>query len=71
MGIVSDGLKSRQTILNNRLRELAYERLQLTRRVEEIDDELAMLQGASVSNTMTEKDIQTEATVEEAKTASA
>jgi len=71
MGIVSDGLKSRQTILNNRLRELAYERLQLTRRVEEIDDELAMLQGASLSNTMTEKDIQTEATVEEAKTASA
>ena len=71
MGIVSDGLKSRQTILNNRLRELAYERLQLTRRVKEIDDELAMLQGASLSNTMTEKDIQTEATVEEAKTASA
>lgn len=71
MGIVSDGLKSRQTILNNRLRELAYERLQLTRRVDEIDDELAMLQGASVSNTMTEKDIQTEATVEEAKAASA
>jgi len=71
MGIVSDGLKSRQTILNNRLRELAYERLQLTRRVEEIDDELALLQGASLSNTMTEKDIQTEATVEEAKTASA
>ena len=71
MGIVSDGLKSRQTILNNRLRELAYERLQLTRRVDEIDDELAMLQGASLSNTMTEKDIQTEATVEEAKTASA
>ena len=67
MEITTAGLKAREAGVSNRLQELAYERLQLTRRVEEIDRELDQLEGAQAANSLTRKDLGTDAAIAAAK----
>ena len=50
-----------------RCRELAYERLSLTRRIEEIDKQLTALEGAGEANSLALKDMDTEAAIAAAK----
>ena len=45
------------------LGELAYERLQLVRRIEAIDKDIASLEGAQQANNLTQKDLNTEAAI--------
>ena len=67
MTLASDGLQSRQTDLEARIRGMVYERYQLTQRVEKIDDDLAVLSGATAANELTRKDLDTEAAIAEAQ----
>jgi len=69
VGIASDGLMARQEQLDKKLKELAYERLRLTRRVEQIDDTLTMLQAAGAANALMRTDLDTEAAIAEAQAA--
>ena len=64
---VIDNLKSRKEATINKIRELAYERLQLTRRVEEIDKFIGQLEGAQVTNDLVQKDIDLRETIAQAK----
>jgi hypothetical protein len=63
---VIDNLKSRRETTVLKIRELAYERLQLTRRVEDIDKFVGQLEGASVANDLVQKDIDTRRAIAEA-----
>lgn len=54
---VIDNLKSRKETTVSKIRELAYERFQLTRRIEEIDKFIGQLEGAQVANELVQKDI--------------
>ena len=56
---IVDNLKDRRETIQRERGKLAYERWQLMRRVDEIDDTLNQLEGAEVANTMTQKDIDT------------
>ena len=64
---VIDNLKNRKETTTSKIRELAYERLQLTRRVEEIDKFIGQLEGAQVANELVQKDIDLRKTIAEAK----
>ena len=64
---VIDNLKSRKETTISKIRELAYERLQLTRRVEEIDKFIGQLEGAQVANDLVQKDIDLRRTMAQAQ----
>ena len=56
---VIDNLKNRKESFDKEIQKLAYERLRLMRRVEEIDDTLQQLEGAQIANDLVQKDIDT------------
>lgn len=64
---VIDNLKSRKETTISKIRELAYERLQLSRRVEELDKFIGQLEGAQVANDLVQKDIDTRKAIAEAQ----
>ena len=64
---VVDNLSNRKEDVAEGIKELAYERLQLTRRVEEIDKTLGQLEGAQMANTLTQKDIDLRETIAKAQ----
>ncbi len=64
---VVDNLKSRKETTVNKIQELAYERLQLTRRVEEIDKFIGQLEGAQVANQLVQKDVDLRGTIAQAQ----
>jgi len=64
---VIDNLKSRKATTISKIRELAYERLQLTRRVEDIDKFIGQLEGAQVANELVQKDIDIKETIVQAQ----
>ena len=64
---VIDNLKNRKETTTSKIRELAYERLQLTRRVEEIDKFIGQLEGAQVANELVQKDIDLKKTIAQAQ----
>lgn len=57
--LVIDNLRNRRDTIDGEIRKLAYERLQLMRRVDEIDDTLKQFEGAQLANIMVQKDINT------------
>ena len=65
--VIENGLSARQAQLKAHIGVLAYEHLQLSRRIKEIEAELGQLEGAQVANTMTKKDLDTEAAIAAAK----
>ena len=64
---VIDNLKSRKENTVSKIKELAYERLQLTKRVEEIDKFIGQLEGAQVANDLVQKDIDLKETIAQAR----
>ena len=64
---VIDNLKDRRENTTSKIKELAYERLQLTRRVEEIDKFIGQLEGAQASNELVQRDIDLRKTIAEAR----
>ena len=64
---VVDNLDDRSEIGSLKIKELAYERLQLTRRVEEIDKFLGQLEGAQIANSLVQKDIDLRKTIADAQ----
>ena len=64
---VIDNLKNRKDGFADEIRKLAYERLQLTRRVEEIDKFIGQLEGAQVANELVQKDIDVKETIAQAQ----
>jgi len=64
---VIDNLKSRKETTISKIRELAYERLQLTRRVEEIDKFIGQLEGAQIGNDLVQRDIDVRETIAQAQ----
>jgi hypothetical protein len=68
---VIDNLKSRKEMIMLKIKELAYERLQFTRRVEEIDKYMGQLEGAQAANDLVQKDIDLKETIAKAQKESA
>lgn len=64
---VIDNLKNRTDTISAKIRDLVYQRLQLMRRIEEIDKILAELEGAQAANDMVQKDIDLRETITQAK----
>ena len=64
---VIDNLKSRKETTTSKLQELAYQRLQLTRKVEEIDKFMGQLEGAQVANDLVQKDIDSRKAIAQAQ----
>lgn len=64
---VIDNLKNHRDLVAAKIRDLAYERLKLTRQVEEIDKGLAELEGAQAANDMVQKDIDLRETIAQAQ----
>ncbi len=64
---VVDNLDDRKETTISKIRELAYERLRLTRQVEEIDKFIGQLEGAQVANDLVQKDIDLRRTIIQAQ----
>ena len=64
---VIDNLKNRKETTASKIMELAYDRLQLTRRVEEIDKIIGQFEGAQAANNLVQKDIDLRETIAQAK----
>ena len=64
---VIDNLKNRKGVIIAKIRELAYERLGLTRRLEDIDKTINQLEGAQAANDMVQKDIDTREAIAKAQ----
>lgn len=64
---VIDNLKNRKNTFADEVGKLAYERLRLMRRVEEIDNTLQQLEGAQIANDLVQKDIDVRETIAHAK----
>ena len=64
---VDENLKIRQGSFDNEIGKLAYERLKLMRRVDEIDDMLHQLEGAQVANDLVRKDLDLQDTIAQAQ----
>jgi len=64
---VVDNLDDRRETTISKIKDLAYERLQLTRRVKDIDKFLGQLEGAQVANDLVQKDIDLRKTIAEAQ----
>jgi len=67
--IAKEGAQKRQDGFQQKCRELAYERLSLTRKIEEIDKQLTAYEGASEATSLALKDMETEAAIAAAKAA--
>ena len=67
--IVGPGLQNRTAALTQKLNELAYERLRMSRRIEEIDEAINQIEGAQVANAQVKKDLDTQAIIDAAKAA--
>jgi len=65
--IAKEEVQKRQDTFLQRRRELALERLSLTRKIEDIDKELAFLDTAIGLSSLTLKDMDTEAAIAAAK----
>ena len=59
---VVDNLKRNRETVDAKVRDLAYQRLQLSRQIDDIDKTLSYLEGAQEANGMVQKDIDTIAT---------
>lgn len=64
---VIDNLKNHREMIGAKIRDLAYQRLQFTRQIEEIDKILAELEGAQAANDMVQKDIDLRETITQAQ----
>ena len=64
---VIDNLKNRKETTTSKIKDLAYDRLRLTRQVEEIDKFIGQLEGAQVANDLVQKDIDLRRTIAEAQ----
>ena len=64
---VVDNLKTRRDTIDGEIKKLAYERLQLMRRVEQIDDTLNQLEGAQAANILAQKDVDLRETIAQAR----
>ena len=56
---VVDNLKRNRETVDAKVRDLAYQRLQLSRQIDDIDKTLSYLEGAQEANEMVQKDIDT------------
>ena len=56
---VVDNLKRNRETVDAKVRDLAYQRLQLSRQIDDIDKALSYLEGAQEANGMVQKDIDT------------
>ena len=65
--IVTQGAKSRASRLDAMLGKLAYERLLLQRRMDELDNSIRALEGARDENKLAQNDVATEAAIAEAQ----
>ena len=66
--MLKESANTRQSQYAVQMGRLAYERLQLLRRMEEIDKLLSQLEGAQAENGQTLKDISTQEAINKAKT---
>ena len=64
---VVDNLKNRKGSFDSEIGKLAYERLRLMQRVDEIDDTLQQLEGAQIANGLVQKDIDLRETIAQAQ----
>jgi len=64
---VIDNLKNRKGSFDSEIGKLAYERLRLMQRVDEIDDTLQQLEGAQIANGLVQKDIDLRETIVQAQ----
>ena len=64
---VVDNLKNRKGSFDSEIGKLAYERLRLMQRVDEIDDTLQQLEGAQLANGLVQKDIDLRETIVQAQ----
>ena len=64
---VVDNLKNRKGSFDSEIGKLAYERLRLMQRVDEIDDTLQQLEGAQIANGLVQKDIDLRETIVQAQ----
>jgi len=64
---VIDNLDDRKETAISKIKDLAYERLQLTRRVEDIDKFLGQLEGAQIANNLVQRDIDLKDTMAKAQ----
>jgi hypothetical protein len=64
---VVDNLGNRAQSLIDQIKQLAYDRLKLTRQVEEIDKVLDKLEGAQFANDLVQKDIDLRETIAKAQ----
>lgn len=65
--VAVEQIKERQAKYQAKMHSLAYERLQLTRRIEAIDGTIAALEAAIEASDQTRRDIETEAAIEAAR----
>lgn len=65
--IAKEEAQKRQETFLQRRRELALDRLSLTRKIEEIDKEMGILEAAGGINSLALKDMDTEAAIAAAK----
>ena len=56
---VVDNLKRNRETVDAKVRDFAYQRLQLSRQIDDIDKTLSYLEGAQEANGMVQKDIDT------------
>ena len=64
---VVDNLDDRMETLTSKIKDLAYDRLRLTRQVDEIDKFIGQLEGGQVANGLVQKDIDLRKTIAEAQ----
>lgn len=64
---VIDNLQNRKKILAEKIRELAYQRLKVTRQIEEIDKLIGQFEGAQAANELIQKDLETRNAINQAK----
>ena len=65
--LASKALAERQGLISQQLGNLAYNRLDLTRQIEQMDTDIAKLEAQYRANDQARKDLETEAAVEAAK----
>jgi hypothetical protein len=66
--MLREQLQSRKDQYSVQIGKLAYERLQLLRRVDEIDKLIPQLEGAQTENAQALKDLATQEAIDKAKT---
>ena len=67
MSVTRDGVSQRQAGIEQELGKLALERVQLTHRIEELDQSIFALQMAMQANTYALRDLDTDEAIQKAK----